>query len=126
MDHRASSIFLWKGRLMATVRTLTIASMAAPGWVRINEVANTDIQFSAICGGSLKVTRSSDGKRYSWETDTDHIRIFIKMSGPTDLPFITHTSDGAGWFMLDGFPQIPLRRTEPETAQPETQKTNAW
>jgi hypothetical protein len=82
--------------------------MAAAGWVRINEVANTDGQASIICGGKITVDRSSNGKVYSWDTNTNHIRIFVKMSGPTDLAFITYASSGAGWFQLDDFGQIAL------------------
>lgn len=93
---------------MSKVRTLTIASMAAPGWVRINEVANTNMIAEIICGGKITVERSTNGKVYSWDTNTDHIRIFVKMSGPTDLPFITYASSGAGWFQLEDFGQIAL------------------
>lgn len=96
---------------MGKTRILTIASMAAPGWVKINQIANLDMQFQSICGGSIKVTRSSDGHVYSWETNTDHIRIFVKMEGPTDLPFINYSSSGAGWFHLEGFNQIILGKT---------------
>lgn len=96
---------------MAKTRQLTIASMAAPGWVRINEVSNLDMHFTALCGGRIQVKRSSDGKVFSWDTDTNHIRIYIKMEGPTDLPFITYASSGAGWFDLDGFGQIPLGKS---------------
>jgi len=93
---------------MAKTRTLTIASMATSGWVRINEVANTDGQASIICGGNITVNRSTNGKVYSWDTNTDHIRIFVKMSGPTDLAFITYASSGSGWFQLEDFGQILL------------------
>lgn len=93
---------------MATTRRLTIASMAAPGWVKINEVSNLSMTYSVLCGGQIKISRSSDGKVFSWETNTDHIRIYVDMEGPTDLPFITYASSGAGWFNLDGFGQISL------------------
>lgn len=93
---------------MATNRKLTIASMAAPGWVRINEVANTDLHFTAFNGGNLRVNRSRNGKVYSWDTNTDHIRIYIQMRGPSDLPFITFASSGSGWFELDGFELVHL------------------
>ena len=93
---------------MSKSRTLTIASMAAPGWVRINEVANTDGHAKIICGSSITVNRSTNGKVYSWDTNTNHIRIYVEMLGPTDLPFITYSSRGAGWFVLEDFPQINL------------------
>jgi hypothetical protein len=101
---------------MAQIRELVIASMAAPGWLRINEVSNLDMHFTALCGGMVKVTRSKDGKTFRWETNTDHIRLFIKMDGPSDLPFITHLSQGVGWFKLDGFEQIRFGSVRPLNA----------
>ena len=88
---------------MAKTRRLTIASMAAPGWLRINEVANLTMTYTVSCGGRIQVFRSSDGKVFRWDTDTNHIRIWVDMEGPSDLPFITYASAGAGWFDLDGF-----------------------
>jgi len=82
--------------------------MAGSGWVRINEVSNLTMSYTIICGSQIQVTRSADGKVFSWTTNISHIRIFIDMEGPTDLAFITYASAGAGWFDLEGFGQRNL------------------
>ena len=112
------------GFQMAKTRTLTIASMAnVPGSVYIEDATNIDMMFSAISHSSIKVERSSDGRTYTWESNTDHIRIFIKMDGPSDLPVIHTRGTGAGWFQLEDFPQIQLNAPG---LVAETLETRAW
>ena len=90
---------------MAKTRKLTIASLAHSGWIRVNEVANTDFSFGGLSKSNLTVTRSGDGMTYNWNCDINDIRIYIMMDGPDDLPFITWSGEGAGFFVLEGFPQ---------------------
>ncbi len=90
---------------MARVRRLTIASMAGTVWLRFRDIANNDMQFSAIAGGHLHVHRDNSGTTYTVATNTDHIRVFVDIVGPSDMPnvFYWDGGDTYGWWELEGY-----------------------
>ena len=100
---------------MATVRKLTIASMKGQVWIRFIDVANQNIVFNSTCGGTISVSRSKNGTTYVVNTDTDHIRVFVDIVGPDDLPHLFYWSGGStyGWWHLEGYPQTDFASGPP-------------
>jgi hypothetical protein len=93
---------------MAT-RRLTIAGLAGGFRIRFTSpYVNLDTQFTAICGGSIKVDRSNDGTAYYVESTVDHFRVFINLEGPDQkLPAVyTHGCSNYGWWQIDGYPKV--------------------
>lgn len=91
---------------MAVDRKLTIAHLRGKCWLQfLSEIGNLDVSFSAICGGAISVTRSRDGRIYTVETDTDHIRVFVQIRTPDDLPAIYWRggTSSYGWWAVDGY-----------------------
>lgn len=92
---------------MATTRSLTIAALHGNFYLSFRDVANQSCEFSCVCGGQILVDRSRTGRTYKVSTNTDHIRVIVKMVGPTDLPnlFVWTRSDNYGWWHMDGYAQ---------------------
>src|SRR5687768_6371431 len=90
---------------MATTRKLTIAAMHGTVWVRFRDVANNNASFESICGGKITVDRSRNGTTYTVNSDTDHIRVFTTLVGPSDLPnlFYWDGGDAYGWWEVEGY-----------------------
>jgi hypothetical protein len=90
---------------MATTRKLTIAALRGTVWVRFQDITNNDMKFESICGGKISVERSASGTTYTVSSDIDHIRVFIDLVGPSDLPnlFYWDGGDTYGWWELEGY-----------------------
>jgi hypothetical protein len=92
---------------MARVRRLTMAGLNGDYRLRFRDVANQDIKFESICGGTITVSRSANGTTYFVRSDTQHWRVFCTIVTPDDLPNLFYWDDctNYGWWILEGFAQ---------------------
>lgn len=95
------------GQDVAIIRKLEIAGMKGTFKLRFRDIANSDMVFRSICGGSISVSRSQNGTTYIVTCDTDHFRVYADIVGPSDLPNLFYWDDctAYGWWRLDGFAQ---------------------
>ena len=93
---------------MIASRTLTIASMAAPGYITFMDYVNRDPNIRILFPKSVTIELSTNGKTIKWSTSTSHIRIILPMECNRENELLRFHSAGSGWFILDGFPLYHL------------------